>query len=124
MKARPYLLTIIIMVSLWLNLQNVSGNSVFQKNDTLVYIHNVKVDDTEDIAIERERTTMNDYRLSAKIDTTQDDFIFISARTFASGLNTGISNYRSIASYRPVNKGLDHPKNVYYIDPEGDRVRI
>lgn len=124
MKARPYLLTIIIMVSLWLNLQNVSGNSVFQKNDTLVYIHNVKVDDTEDIAIERERTTMNDYRLSAKIDTTQDDFIFISARTFASGLNTGISNYSSIASYRAVNKGLDHPKNVYYIDPEGDRVRI
>lgn len=112
------------MVSLPLALQNVSGNNVIQKNDTLVFIHNAKVDGIENMTTNQVRATMNYYPLSAKLDTTKDDFIFISARTFASDLNTGISNYRSIASYRTVTKELDHLEDVYYIDPKENRIRI
>jgi acid phosphatase class B len=112
------------MISFWLGLHKVSGNHVIPKNDTIVFIHNLEKDITDNLTFITGNEISKINTLSAKLDTTQNDYIFISIRILASGQEIKTTDYNSYIAGVVVNKKFDHLSRVHYIDPERYRTNI
>jgi hypothetical protein len=83
MKAIIYLLLTALMMSFWFGVHTVSGNQVISKKDTLVFIHNLESDFSHNLTFSSEKEISVKNSLYAKVDTTKDDYIFISIRLLA-----------------------------------------
>jgi hypothetical protein len=116
MKTKYYLIIPLILISFWQGMNNVSGNNMHQMEELKIY--QLKEEKSENtIRVQKGLIQMNN-QLIAKIDTTLDDYIFISARLLAWEQKPDIPNLTSDTKRKDVIGLIDTSKKPFYVIPE------
>jgi hypothetical protein len=114
MKTKFYLLMTILMINFWFGMHTVSGNQVISKKDTLVFIHNLV--SAKEIPVKNS--------LYVKVDTTRDDYLFISGKTLANQKEIKTTSFNPYRSVEVVIKIQSVLNDGYYFDPTKYRIIV